>query len=62
MGVGYTLYLVCSPSEEQMERVLRESGRMDTAQMNRQKELGKLQIKAILENAKSDRPIWDVKW
>jgi hypothetical protein len=62
IGGGYALMVAIMPTEEQLRqdinkyRALRGEGPVEN-----DKSVYRKQMQAIIENAKSDRPIWDVK-
>ncbi|KAJ3150026.1 hypothetical protein HDU86_006750 [Geranomyces michiganensis] len=58
IGVGYVLMRTLVPSDEEMQQRLKESGRTPTPEAHRAKAA---LMRALEENARSDRPIWDVR-
>lgn len=60
MGTGYIIYTLTVPTEAEMRRRMAAAGRVTQDALNERRELSKKQIELIMENARSNRPIWDV--
>jgi hypothetical protein len=61
MGLGYSIFYTTTPSAQEMERRMLASGRYNQKDLDKNKEMARQQMQFILENARSDRPIWDVR-
>ncbi|KAI8809876.1 hypothetical protein BJ742DRAFT_852365 [Cladochytrium replicatum] len=57
VGAGYACMKVLTPSSEQMQKTLHMSNRKLSEEEQRQQKI----LNVIFENAKSDRPVWDVR-
>ena len=58
VGGGYLLMQSVMPNEQDLRRTIEEKRPVPKVD----KEVYHAQMRAIMENAKSDRPIWDVKF
>jgi hypothetical protein len=60
IGGGYFIMKATTPSREQLQRKLEQEGHLQN--IDQVRERNQRIVEKILENAKSDRPIWDVRF
>ncbi|KAJ3141190.1 hypothetical protein HDU90_007216 [Geranomyces variabilis] len=58
IGVGYVLMKTLVPSDEEMQKRLKEAGRVPSPEAD---ERMAALYRVLEENARSDRPVWDVR-
>ncbi|KAI8929457.1 hypothetical protein BC831DRAFT_289725 [Entophlyctis helioformis] len=58
VGGGYGIMKATVPSEEQM---IARMGNIDKDKMTEDQKNARLIVEAIMENARSDRPVWDIQ-
>lgn len=59
---GYVTMILVTPTADDLKKTIdKEHLKKGLKQLKSDREVYALQVKTIIENSKSDRPIWDVK-
>lgn len=62
LGGGYALMVLTTPNREMLRLQLERDGLLSSKDQKEREENNKKLMRIIMENANSDRPVWDVRF